>query len=322
MIAENFTPRVLDQAGLDFAAVQSIKPDAILLRMPGFGLDGPWRDNPAFAYVIESAAGVSWMTGYPDRPPYEPYSIGDPNAGMHALNGVLLALEHRRRTGQGVLVEAAMVDAALSISAEQVIEYTAYGALLQRAGNRGPTAAPQNLYRTADIDEFGRLDSWVAIAVTTDDQWERLRAALGSPSWAADPKLSSVAGRRANEDLIDERLAAWCEHRSAKDVVDTLWDAGVPVAKVMQPHRQTELDQLTFRGFFEEVDHPVNGRAKLSTVPMRFSAGPGRFHRNPAPTLGQHNEELLAELGLTPAEIADLEADGVIGRSPAMRAST
>ena len=109
--------------------------------MPGFGLDGPWRDNPAFAYVIESASGVSWLTGYPDRPPYEPYSLGDPNAGVHALNALLLALEHRRRTGQGVLVEAAMVDAALNISAEQIIEHSAYGALLERAGNRGPTAA-------------------------------------------------------------------------------------------------------------------------------------------------------------------------------------
>jgi len=322
VIAENFTPRVLDQMGLDFAAVQSIRPDAIMLRMPGFGLDGPWRDNPAFAYVIESAAGVSWMTGYPDCTPSEPYSIGDPNAGLHALNALLLALEHRRRTGQGVLVEAAMVDAALSISAEQIIEYTAYGALLERAGNRGPTAAPQNLYRTADVDEFGRLDSWVAIAVSTDDQWGSLRIALGSPSWANDPALSAAAGRRAQQDLIDKRLAAWCEERSGDEIVATLWDAGIPVAKVMQPHRQTELDQLAFRGFFEEVEHPVNGRAKLSTVPMRFSGGPGLFHTNPAPTLGQHNHELLAELGLTPAEIAELEADGIIGRTPAMHAPT
>ena len=89
---------------------------------------------------------MSWLTGYPDRTPFEPYSVGDPNAGIHALNALLLALEHRRRTGQGVLVEAAMVDAALNIAAEQVIEYSAYGALLERAGNRGPTAAPQNLY--------------------------------------------------------------------------------------------------------------------------------------------------------------------------------
>jgi len=316
VIVENFTPRVLDQIGLDFAAVQEIRPDAVMLRMPGFGLDGPWRDNPAFAYAIESASGLSWLTGYPDRPPYEPYSIGDPNAGVHAFNALLLALEHRRRTGEGVLVEAAMVDAALSISAEQVIEYSAYGALLERAGNRGPTAAPQNLYRAADIDEFGRLDCWVAIAVVTDEQWVRLRGALGSPSWATDPALSAASGRCARHDLIDERLAAWCEPRSADDIVATLWDAGVPVAKVMQPHRQTELDQLAFRGFFEEVEHPVNGRARLSTVPMRFSGWSGPFHTDPAPTLGQHNHELLAELGLTPSEVADLEASGVIGRTP------
>jgi len=316
VIVENFTPRVLDQIGLDFTAVQEIRPDAVMLRMPGFGLDGPWRDNPAFAYAIESASGLSWLTGYPDRPPYEPYSIGDPNAGVHAFNALLLALEHRRRTGEGVLVEAAMVDAALSISAEQVIEYSAYGALLERAGNRGPTAAPQNLYRAADIDEFGRLDCWVAIAVATDEQWVRLRGALGSPSWATDPALSAASGRCARHDLIDERLAAWCEPRSADDIVATLWDAGVPVAKVMQPHRQTELDQLAFRGFFEEVEHPVNGRARLSTVPMRFSGWSGPFHTDPAPTLGQHNHELLAELGLTPSEVADLEASGVIGRTP------
>ncbi|MGV0041913.1 CaiB/BaiF CoA transferase family protein [Mycobacterium colombiense] len=320
VVVENFTPRVLDQIGLDFATVQSIRPDTVLVRMPGFGLEGPWRDNPAFAYVIESAAGVSWLTGYPDRTPYDPYSIGDPNAGVHALNAILLALEHRRRTGEGVFVEAAMVDAALSIAAEQVIEYTAYGALLERAGNRGPTAAPQNLYRSADIDEFGRLDSWVAIAVATDDQWDSLCRALGSPSWATGPTLSTDSGRRAHHDAIDERLAAWCGRRSRDEIVATLWDAGVPVAKVMQPHRQPELEQLAFRDFFEEVDHPVNGPARLSTVPMRFSAGPHKFHTEHAPLLGQHNHELLSGLGLSDSEIAALEADGVIGSAPAMRA--
>ncbi|OSC31215.1 CoA transferase [Mycobacterium vulneris] len=320
VVVENFTPRVLDQIGLDFATVQSIRPDTVMVRMPGFGLEGPWRDNPAFAYVIESASGVSWLTGYPDRTPYDPYSIGDPCAGVHALNAILLALEHRRRTGEGVFVEAAMVDAALSIAAEQVIEYTAYGARLERAGNRGPTAAPQNLYLSGDIDEFGRLDSWIAIAVATDDQWDRLCRALGSPSWATDPKLSTESGRRTHHDAIDEQLATWCEHRSRDEIVAVLWDAGVPVAKVMQPHRQSELEQLAFRDFFEEVDHPVNGPARLSSVPMRFSAGPHKFHTEHAPLLGQHNHELLSALGLSDPEIAGLEADGVIGSAPAVRA--
>lgn len=318
VVVENFTPRVLDQIGLDFAAVQSLRPETVLVRMPGFGLEGPWRDNPAFAYAIEAASGISWLTGHPDRTPYDPYSVGDACAGVHAVNAILLALEHRRRTGEGVFVEAAMVDAALSISAEQVIEYSAYGALLGRAGNRGPTAAPQNLYLSADVDEFGRLDSWVAIAVATDEQWSNLCGALGSPPWAADPKLATVAGRRAHHDLIDEQLAAWCAPRGRDAIVATLWDAGVPVAKVLQPHRQIELEQLTFRGFFETVDHPVNGPARLSTLPMRSSTGPARIHTESAPLLGQHNHEVLCALGFSDAQIVGLEADGVIGRAPAM----
>jgi crotonobetainyl-CoA:carnitine CoA-transferase CaiB-like acyl-CoA transferase len=318
VIVENFTPRVLDQIGLDFAAVQEVRPDAIMLRMPGFGLDGPWRDNPAFAYVIEAASAISWLTGYPDRNPYEPYSVGDPNAGVHALNALLLALEHRRRTGQGVHIEAAMVDAALTVAAEQVIEYSAYGVLLQRAGNRGPTAAPQNLYRTDEIDEFGRSDCWVAVAVATDEQWVGLCDALDRPDWAADPALASANGRRRHHDLIDENLHAWCESRTGDDIVEALWSHGVPVATVMQPHRQSELAQLAVRGFFEDVGHPLNAKALHSTLPFTSTRGPDQVHVQPAPLLGQHNRELLSELGLSDKEIDELEAHGVIGTAPAM----
>ena len=318
VVVENFTPRVIDQLGLDFDSVRALRDDVIMVRMPGFGLDGPWRDNPAFAYIIEDASGLSWLTGYSDRNPYEPYSVGDPNAGVHALNALQLALEHRRRTGEAVLVEAAMVDAALNVAAEQVIEHSAYGSLLQRAGNRGPLAAPQNLYRTADVDEFDRADCWVAVAVTTDLQWEALRDAIGRPEWAMDPELATDAGRRARHDLVDERLAAWCLPRTGDAIVETLWAAGVPVGKVMQPHRQTELPQLRHRRFFEHVGHPVNLAAPHSTLPVTLSNGPEHFHRRPAPLLGEHNHELLGELGLTSDEIAALEDDGVIGTAPAI----
>ena len=211
-----------------------------MMRMPGFGLDGPWRDKPAFAYVIEDASGITWLTGHPDQNPVEPYAVGDPNAGVHGLNALMLALAHRRRTGEGVRIEAAMVDAALNVAAEQVIEHSAYGNLLQRQGNRGPTAAPQNLYRTSEADEFGRPDDWVAIAVATDEQWAGLVAALGNPDWATD-ELSTAAGRREHHDEIDDHLGRWCGTRTGDDIVETLWAAGVPVAKVMQPHRVGDL---------------------------------------------------------------------------------
>jgi crotonobetainyl-CoA:carnitine CoA-transferase CaiB-like acyl-CoA transferase len=316
VIVENYTPRVLDQIGLDFDTVHGLRPDAIMMRMPGFGLDGPWRDKPAFAYVIEDASGITWLTGHSDQNPVEPYAVGDPNAGVHGLNALMLALVHRRRTGKGVRIEAAMVDAALNVAAEQVIEHSAYGSLLQRQGNRGPTAAPQNLYRTGELDEFGRPDDWVAIAVATDEQWVNLVAALGNPPWATDDMAGAV-GRRRHHDEIDGHLSRWCESRPAAEIIETLWDAGVPVAKVMQPHRVGDLPQVLHRGFYERVDHPVNPTARHSTLPMRISTGPRRFHRTPAPLLGQHNHEVLSGLGLDAAEIAELEEQGIIGSVPA-----
>lgn len=315
VVVENYTPRVLDQIGLDFDAVHRLRPDAIVMRMPGFGLDGPWRDKPAFAYVIEDCSGITWLTGHPDQNPVEPYSVGDPNAGVHGLNALLLALAHRRRTGEGVRIEAAMVDAALNVAAEQVIEYSAYGNLLQRQGNRGPTAAPQNLYRTGELDEFGRPDDWVAIAVASDEQWVGLVDALGCPAWATD-EMTRVDGRRRNHDTIDEHLGAWCAERTGDEIVEMLWAAGVPVAKVMQPHHVGDLPQLVHRGFYETVDHPVNPPARHSTLPMRIGSMRS-FHHSPAPLLGQHNREVLTGLGLSEDEIAELEEQGVIGSAPA-----
>ena len=317
VLVENFTPRVLESMGLTYDEVRAVRPDVIMLRMPGFGLDGPWRDNPAFAYVIEAAAGISWLTGYPDQNPYEPYSVGDPNAGIHALNALLLALAHRQRTGEGSMVEAAMVDAALNVAAEQVIEHSAYGALLERAGNRGPAAAPQNLYRTNEIDEFGRPDSWVAIAVATDAQWSGLCDALGRPEWMVSGELATADQRHVHHDIIDRRLSTWCAEHTGDEVVSALWAHDVPVAKVLQPHRQNELAQLRSRNFFEPVEHPVNPTTLHSTLPFRFSRGPERVHTTPAPLLGQHNRELLREIGLDDADVDRLEAEGIIGSSPA-----
>ena len=129
------------------------------------------------------------------------------------------------------------------------------------------------------------------------------------------PTLATAAGRVREHDRIDAFLQEWCRARSADEVVERLWDDGVPVGKVVQPHRQPDLPQLAARNFFEEVDHPVIGRSRYSTLPMRFSRGPERLHERHAPLLGEHNEELLGELGLTRSEIDTLEADGIIGGS-------
>ncbi|HEX4018805.1 MAG TPA: CoA transferase [Frankiaceae bacterium] len=313
VVVENYTPRVLEQIGLDYEGVKAIRSDIVMVRLPGFGLAGPWRDNSAFAFVIEDVSGLTWLTGYPDANPHSPYCLGDPNAGLHGLVGLLLALEHRRRTGEGTLVEAAMAEAATSIAAEQFVEHFAYGALLSRDGNHGPTAAPQNVYRASGDDG---AESWVAIAVADDEQWEGLCAALGRPAWAMDPELRAFEGRQKRCELIDGHLTAWCGARTGEEIVDELWGFGVAVARVLQPHEQPELPPLQARGFFEPVDHPVNGQARHSTLPIRFAEGPQRFHVRHAPLLGEHTREVLESLGFEAAALEALEQAHVIGTTP------
>ncbi len=315
VLVENYTPRVLEQIGLGYDTVGELFPDLVMVRMPGFGLDGPWRDNPAFAFVVEDASGLSWLTGHPDDTPLSPYCVGDPAAGVHALFGALVALEHRRRTGQGALVEAAMIDTAINLSAEQVIEHSAYGALLGRDGNRSPAAAPQNCYRTADPDD-GMGSGWVAISVATDAQWRALCDMLGSPEWALDPTLETRAGRQTRHDEIDAHLAAWCGLRSGEHIIDTLVAAGVPVARVRQPHHQADLEQLTLRGYFKSFDHPVTGSARLSTLPFHLELEPAAGGLRRAPLFGEHTDDVLLGAGHTPEDLEALAAARVIARSP------
>ena len=142
--------------------------------------------------------------------------------------------------------------------------------------------------------------------------------ALGRPGWAMAADLDGEAGRRARHGDIDEALGAWCRTRTGDEVVAELWAAGVPVAKVLQPHRQTEIEQLAHRGFFEPLGHPVNKSASHSTLPVRLANGPTSFHRHPAPLLGEHNADVLRGLGVDDDEIAALHADGVIGNAPAI----
>jgi crotonobetainyl-CoA:carnitine CoA-transferase CaiB-like acyl-CoA transferase len=310
-VVENFTPRVMDGFGLDWAAVAAANPRAIMVRMPGFGLSGPWRDRTGFAQTMEQVSGMAWMTGLTDGPPLIPRGACDPMAGMHAVIALLVALDERERTGRGALVEMTMVEAALNAAAEQVIERSAYGTLLHRDGNRGPVAAPQGVYRCRGDEQ------WLALAVATDAQWRGLLAALSDPEWAADPTLAGVAGRRIAHDRLDEELARWCSRHDRDELVELLAKHGVPAAPVLAPRDIAANPHMRARGFFETVDHPVVGTHDLPGLPFRLSERGTGWLRSPPPTLGQHNDEVLGGvLGLSDDEIRGLRADGVIGDRP------
>src|SRR5215207_2255223 len=222
LVMENYTPRVIEQFDLGWDVVHARNPRAVMVRMPAFGLDGPWRDRPGFAQTMEQVTGLAWLTGHVDDQPRIQRGPCDPNGGMHAVVGALVALEVRDRTGVGSLVESTMFEAALNISAELIVEWTAYGNPLTREGSRSPWAAPQGVYAT-DTPE-----RWLVLSVATDDQWSALVDALGRPDWATDPALATHAGRRAAHDLLDEKLGAWAAEIDLDKAIDLLVSAGIP----------------------------------------------------------------------------------------------
>ncbi|HZP28177.1 MAG TPA: CoA transferase [Acidimicrobiia bacterium] len=314
-IIENFTPRVMANFGFTRERIRELNDRCILVRMPAFGLSGPWRDNSGFAQTMEQVSGLAWITGHAYDQPRIQRGPSDPNAGMHAAFALVVGLARRDATGLGSHFEVTMVEGALNAAAEIAIERSAYGNVLGRDGNRGPHVAPQGLYRCAGFDR------WLAVSVATDEHWRGLRAALGDPGWAADPALDTYAGRRARHDFLDERIGEWCAPLDADHAATVLLRHGVPAAAPRDARLTVANPQLAHRGFHEDVDHPVVGRRLVPTVPFRFAsldAAPGgRWIRHPAPLLGQHNAEILTALGVDPSELAELERTGIIGTRPA-----
>jgi crotonobetainyl-CoA:carnitine CoA-transferase CaiB-like acyl-CoA transferase len=309
VVVENFSPRVFERFGLAGDAFREINPRAVLVRMPAFGLDGPWRDNVGFAQTMEQITGLAWLTGHKWDQPRIQQGPCDPLAGMHAAFAAILGLVQRDQTGTGCLVEAPMVEGALNAAAEQIIEYSAYRATMEREGNASPWAAPQGLYACKGTEQ------WLAISCESDPQWQSLRRVLGEPSWAADPAFNTHRGRRARHDELDRQLRAWAADRDLDVTVELLIAAGVPAAPARDHRLIDRHPQHVARRFQEEVDHPIIGPLTAPGPPFRYRSVDKWLH-SAAPTLGQHNHEILKELGVDDDARRQLEADGVIGTIP------
>jgi crotonobetainyl-CoA:carnitine CoA-transferase CaiB-like acyl-CoA transferase len=236
----------------------------------------------------------------------------DPLAGLHAAFAAIAALEIRDRTGAGIHVESTMVEAALNVAAEPVLEYTRNGVELQREGNRGPGASPQGLYRCSGDDE------WVALAIVHERAWSELAEVIGHSELAVDETLRDEWARRRRADEIDKLIEEWTVQRSPTDVVNTLRTRRIAVARVVGAADLLEDEQLKARGFWETIDHPVVGTFKTTGMPFTFAGGQRKWVTTPAPLYGQHTDEVLRDvLGYTPADIAALEEVGAVGRRPA-----
>jgi crotonobetainyl-CoA:carnitine CoA-transferase CaiB-like acyl-CoA transferase len=310
VVAENFAPRVVEHWGLDREGVLAINPNVVYCRMPAFGLTGPWRDRVGFAQTMEQLT-MAWITGYPDDDPMIPRGPCDPLAGLHAAVAMLAALAERERTGKGVFIESVMLEAALNACAEPIVEFSAYGEVMERMGNRAPYAAPQGVYACPG------LDTWIALSVVDDAQWHALREALGDPAWAADAAFETADGRRSNQDAIDDHLREWASGITDLDAtVAGLVARGVPAARAWDPRLLSEHPQYQARGFFEELEHASIGAHSVPGLPYRFASVDRWTHRATA-TMGMDNDDVLTRIvGLSPDEIAKLEADGIIGTQP------
>jgi crotonobetainyl-CoA:carnitine CoA-transferase CaiB-like acyl-CoA transferase len=315
LVVENYTPRVMDQFGLGWEDVHRMHPALSMVRMPAFGLDGPWRDRPGFAQTMESLTGLAWMTGRPDGPPVLVRGAGDPLGGLHAALAALIALMGRDDDGRGRMVEATMVESVLNAAAQQSIDFQLKGEVISRRGNRSPAdTVPQGVYACAS-------DQWIALAVESNDQWRLLRALLDDrsldrpdPSELAGVDLDRVDGRRAHQDAIDRWIGAKVGAADAHDVVEQLVASGIPAAVVIKPSTITDNPQLRHRGLFETESHPVTGDHQVPGLPFR-SERVTRWIRFPSPTLGQHNDEVLDEVGVGPAQRQLLREARIIGET-------
>lgn len=310
VVAENFSPRVVEHFGLDYATIREANPGAIMVRMPGFGLTGPCRDWVGWALTFEQMAGCAEITGEAGGRMFAPGGFADPVVGMHAAAALQAALAHRERSGEGQLIEVAQVEAVAAMTAEQVIRHSLTGELLTRTGNRCEEAAPQGIYRAAGNDE------WVALTVRDLHDWNVLCRVIGRDDWRKDPSLADLGERRRRHDELDRAIGAWAETRAAVDAERELVAAGIPAARLLKTADFYADPHLVARRHFRELEHEVCGPLAYPSWPLRLSSGPSEPYASGAPTLGHHNDEILhGVLGLSDAEIHELRTARVIGET-------
>jgi len=313
LLVENFSARVLTNLDLETDTLLEWNPRLVIVRMPAWGLDGPWKHRTGFAMNVEQASGIAWRGGYATQPLTANFC--DPVGSLHALVGAFAALEHRETTGRGQVVEVPLVEPALNLGAEQVVEFSAYGQLLDSTGNRSELAAPQGIYPCRDGDSL-------TLSVATDEQWHGLRVALGKLgadpadlSALSDPTLNSLSGRRAQHDAIDGVIGRAVAESAVDTAVAALRGEGVPAETVINGFDLMPHPQLEARDFFHSLDHPLTGRHRYSGLP--YVGLTDAFPQVAPPTLGQHNRDVFqGELGLSDAELQALEDQGVIGTKP------
>jgi crotonobetainyl-CoA:carnitine CoA-transferase CaiB-like acyl-CoA transferase len=312
VVVENYRADVLDKLRLDFDDLRAVKPDIILVSMPSHGKRGPESHHVAYGTNVEQLAGLASLSGYQGMGPHKsPIAYGDPNAGAIAAASALAALHHRDRTGEGQHVEVAQWEALVGTVGEFVLAWQMDAALNEPMGNR-------HVSRVQGVYECAAKDEWVAISVGSDVEFAALCRVIERADLTADPRFADVVSRRHNNDAFDAFVGAWAAGQTQDHATAALQAAGVSAAPVLKIPALIADRHLRARRFWEPTAHEAAGLWDHEGPVWRMSRTPAHI-RMPAPTFGQHNEYVFGELlGLTEAEVAELEVQGVTGGEPAI----
>ncbi len=310
VVIENFSPRVMINWGLGYGKLKEVKPDLIMLSMSAMGQSGPWRDDVAFAPTLHALSGMTSLTSFEKDVPIGPgFAYADVVAGLYAALAVLAALELRDRTGQGQYIDLSEYEAICTLMGPSLLDTSVNENGVLPHGNSPDCieAAPYGCYPCSGEDR------WCVMAVSDEEEWQRLCRVSGNLDWMKEKKFATMAGRKQNKKELDDLLAKWTIQNAAEELVTLLQGAGIS-AGVVQNAEDLSIDpQLTARKFFVQLEHPVLGKTISDRSPIRlkedFTVG-----WKAAPLLGEDNRYVFLELlGVTGEELSDYVEKGIVG---------
>lgn len=306
IVVENFRPGTLERWNLDYERMREVNPGVILVRVSAYGQTGPYAERPGFGRIAQAFGGLTYLAGFPDRPPVNPgtATLADYAAGLFGAVAALAAKQYRDRTGQGQEIDVSLFESIFRLTDILALTYDTLGIVRERNGSQAH-AAPHDHYPTAD-------GKWLAIACTNDRIFRRLAGAMDEAEWGTDPEFATMEQRAARRAVVDARVGGWTGRRTLAELRELLDAAEVPNSPIYSIADIVEDPQYRARGTLIELDDPVLGPVWMQAPVPRLSESPARVPR-PAPEVGEHNAELYGDLlGLDAAALDRLREEGVI----------
>ena len=305
VVIESFRPGTFERWNLGYEQLENRNPGLVFARVTGFGQTGPYKNRPGFGTLAESMSGFAHVTGQPDGPPtLPPFGLADGIAALATACAVLTALRARDATGKGQVVDLAIFEPIFTVLGPQPIVYDQLGIVQERSGNRSVNNAPRNTYETKD----GR---WVAISTSAQNIAERVMRLVGRPEYIEEPWFQKGSERAKHADELDEAVGSWISERTQDEVVEAFDEAGAAVAPIYSIEDIVQDPQYKALETITTVEDPELGPIKMQNVLFRLSETPGEIKWS-GPTLGEHNEEVYGELGMSKERLEELSEAGVL----------